>query len=328
MTSSRLYGLDALRGIAALCVLALHVHAVFGGYPGWFGKGYLAVDFFFMLSGYVMARTYEPRLAQGLGAARFFMARYRRIWPTMLVGAVLGVPILAARAGDPGQFGPVFVANLALLPFPFDDELFALNVPAWSIFYELFANYVHGTFVWRWRSSAILAAIVATAVLVAIAAAAHGDIDLGARPATFFAGFVRALFAYLIGIVLWRWWQDRPVWPVPALPAIAAMPLIVMGMSVLGFTSWPFDFVFVLVVCPVLIAGGLRSSGTSRLAVLSGLLSFPLYAVHYPVLLLGKSFELGPLGSALAALGVALAVVVWSDRCARAGSRVAKGAPG
>ena len=52
----------------------------------WFGiaiaaKGYLAVDLFFMLSGYVMARTYEPRMARGFSPAAFFLARYRRLWP-------------------------------------------------------------------------------------------------------------------------------------------------------------------------------------------------------------------------------------------------------
>ncbi len=308
----RLVGLDAMRGIAALCVVGLHAHAVFGGFPEWFAKGYLAVDFFFMLSGYVMARTYEPRLAQGLGAARFFVARYRRIWPTMALGALLGLPMLAARVGDPWQFASILIANLLLLPLPFDDELFPLNVPAWSIFYELFANYVHGTLAWRWGRAALIAAIVAAGALAAIAAAAHGNLDLGARAGTFFAGFTRALFAYLIGIGLWRWWQDQPTWPVPALPAIAAMPVILVAASALGLGSWPFDLAFVLLACPLLIAGGLRFRGASRLAVLSGQLSFPLYAVHYPVLLLGKSLGLGVVGSTLATLGVSLAVVGWT----------------
>lgn len=315
----RLPGLDALRGIAALLVVGLHTHAVFGGFPDWFSKGYLAVDFFFMLSGYVMARAYEPRLEQGFGAARFFAARYRRIWPTMVVGAVLGIPLLAARVDDPWLFAPIFLANLALLPFPFDDELFPLNVPAWSIFYELFANYVHGTLVWRWRRRALVAAIVAAALLVGFAAAAHGTLDLGARPGTFFPGFVRALLTYLIGVALWRWWRDRPAWSIPAPVAFAAMPLIVVASAALGSASWLFDLAFVMIACPLLIAGGLQLSRPSRLAALSGALSFPLYAVHYPVLLLGKSFHLGAVGSALATIGIAAAVAAWT---ARGGLRV------
>ena len=132
----RLAGLDALRGIAALLVMGLHANAVFGGL-GAFSKGYLGVDFFLMLSGYLMARITEPRLAAGLGAGRFLRARYRRFWPMMALGMAIGIPFAWARAEDWQTFLPLFIANMALLPWPFDRVLFALNIPAWTIFFEL-----------------------------------------------------------------------------------------------------------------------------------------------------------------------------------------------
>ena len=88
----RLHGIDALRGIAALCVVGLHAHGVFGGYPNWFAKGYLGVDFFLMLSGFMMARVNEPRLAAGLSPLVLMRARYRRMWGTVALGSLIGIP--------------------------------------------------------------------------------------------------------------------------------------------------------------------------------------------------------------------------------------------
>src|SRR3954471_17744990 len=90
MREKRLAGLDGLRGIAAFSILIYHVIPVAAG--EWRGNAYLAVDFFFMLSGYVMARTYEARLADGLPPAAFIAARFRRLWPTMFVAGMLGLP--------------------------------------------------------------------------------------------------------------------------------------------------------------------------------------------------------------------------------------------
>ena len=89
----RLYGLDALRGMAAMVVLFMHV---FG-----FAAGHLAVDFFFMLSGFIMARTYEPRLqGRTIGAGQFLMGRYRRLGPAMAAGASTGLAIYLAAGGN------------------------------------------------------------------------------------------------------------------------------------------------------------------------------------------------------------------------------------
>ena len=87
---SRLSGLDALRGVAAIMVVLLHVNHLAGD-AGWFTAGYLAVDLFFMLSGYVLARTFDRRLESDLSAMDFLVIRLRRLWPVMAVGALLGL---------------------------------------------------------------------------------------------------------------------------------------------------------------------------------------------------------------------------------------------
>ena len=114
----RLHGLDTMRGIAALCVFAFHLHGIYPETPSIWGKGYLAVDFFMMLSGYVMARTYEERMRGGLGAGNFVLIRYRRLWLTMAVGSLIGVGYLWRATGDPAWFALGFALNMALLPSP------------------------------------------------------------------------------------------------------------------------------------------------------------------------------------------------------------------
>jgi len=140
--AGRLPGLEALRCAAAVCILLLHTRAVFGG-PRVFGKGYLAVEFFLMLSGFLMAYAQEARLARGTAPVDFMVKRYKRLWPTMALGGVIGLPRLYLRAKSLLHFTGMALANLALLPVSFMRECFPLNIPAWTVFYELVANTLH-----------------------------------------------------------------------------------------------------------------------------------------------------------------------------------------
>ncbi len=318
--STRLHGLDALRGIAALCVVGVHAQGVFGGYPSWFSKGYLAVDFFLMLSGYLMARTSEPRLAAGLSPLRFMIARYRRFWPMMALGSLIGVPYLWVRAGDVAHFAPVLIANFLLIPWPLGRLMFALNIPAWTIFFELVANAAHVFGLQRLRTSTITGlALILLAVTIA-AAMTFGTFDLGARPDTFFAGFPRIFLAYLIGILLQRWGlairgpaMFGNMSPVGWL-AMIIMPIAIIGSWYTGIKGWPFDLAFVLLVCPFTILGGLLLTRATKLGWLSGAISFPLFAVHMPVLEGMRELGFGVVVGAPTAISVALIIVWWTNR--------------
>lgn len=156
----RLAGLDALRGIAALLVMGLHANAVFHGLEP-FSKGYLGVDFFLMLSGFLMARITEPRLADGMAPQQFMVARYKRFWGMVALGSLIGLPYLWVRSGaEWWPFLPALIANFALLPWPVANLLFALNIPAWTIFAELVANAAH-VFALRRLPNTALAALTA-----------------------------------------------------------------------------------------------------------------------------------------------------------------------
>ncbi len=314
LQAARLPGLDALRAVAALCVVVMHTSAIWPGGRRTMGSAYLAVDFFFLLSGFVMARTYEGRMSAGtIGAGGFMALRYRRLWPTMGIGAALSLPFLWRDVGDPARFLGAALPNLLMLPTFVTRELFSLNTPAWSIFLELVANLIHVVLLHRLsqRSLAVLVAVLGMAV--AGCGVWFGNLDLGSQATNMAGGFARVGFSYGLGLLLWRWHRDRPPFPVPGTVALLAMPVLFAGATEWMFGGWRFDLGFVLVGGPLLLWGGLalaRTTGARVQAVCmaAGALSFPLYAVHYPVLLAAEAAGLargwGPVAAVLAAAGV------------------------
>ena len=321
--SNRIHGLDGLRGLAALSVVGFHAHTTFAAFPNWWAKGYLAVDFFMMLSGYVMARTYESRMAEGPETVAFFKLRYRRLWLTMAIGSLLGVPYLWAMADDPLRFAGSLALNLALLPAPLNNELFPLNGPAWSIFFELLANVLHAALLWRLSDRVLLAlAAMLLALLADWLSPWHGsDIDFGALAPHLGPAVVRSLAAYTCGILLWRYWRDEPPVMVPPLLPFIALPLLMLApLAALG---WGYDIAFIALACPLLIAGGLRLEGAARWAAWSGALSFPLYAVHVPVLRAAALAGIGAIAAALLAVLAGIALAWWLSHRQQRAKRMA-----
>lgn len=324
----RLAGFEALRGIAALMVVGLHTQAVFAKWqPGWFSKGYLSVDFFLMLSGYLMARGAEPKLAAGLAPIRFMAARYRRFWPMMAIGSLIGTPYLWTRASGIGEFLPVFAANLMLLPWPFANVVYALNIPAWYVFFELTMNCAH-VFVLRRLGMRALAVLAAAMLAGAIwAGQDHGNLDVGARPATFWHAFPRVALAYVVGMLTWRWQGPRPAPALRAAAGLAVLPGAMLASTVFGWRDWTFDIAFVLIACPLAIQGARNLDGnaaggrTGLLARLSGAISFPLYAVNLPILEGMRELGFAWPAALAATLGAAIAIAWWTNRPGRSMAR-------
>ena len=291
--AGRLDGLDGLRGIAALCVLWFHAAGVL--HPDWevSGKGYLAIDFFFMLSGYVMARTYEHRFAGGYTAHRFMVARYRKLWPFMALGALLGAPVVWLMLEDHVQALKVVAANVLLIPIIGYNSLFPVNNAAWSILVELSANLIHALILWRLPTRVLAALLLGLAPLLGWLAAEYGSLAVGLETSTIGAGLAKGLMSYGVGIVLWRWWRDRPTIRINPALAFAAMPLLILLVPVLKDQSWAYDVGFILLACPLMLAGGLACRRVNGVFRWLGLISFPLYAVNLPIMIWANGLGLG-----------------------------------
>ena len=313
----RLPGLEALRCVAAFCVLLLHARAVFGG-AFIFGRGYLGVDFFLMLSGYLMARVQEPRLAAGLAPGSFMAKRYRRLWPMMAAGGLIGMPLLFVQSPGPGQFAVVAAVNMALLPVWGQTFVFPLNIPAWTIFGQIVCEGSHVAVLRRLRGWLLPAVIVALGAATAFCGAWHGSLDVGAKPETLGAGLVRCLFAYSVGMGLARWWGEEPPIPVPPLLALVVMPAVIAGSWALHVNGWWCDWLFVVLVCPVMLAGGLRLRRFRRQAGWLGQLSVPLFALQMPVLQgmheLGFGYWHGLAGAVAMGIGGVTVPAWWRAR--------------
>jgi peptidoglycan/LPS O-acetylase OafA/YrhL len=277
--------------------------------PSVWPKGYLAVDFFMMLSGYVMARTYETRMQSGLGPLAFFRIRYKRMWLTMLIAGLIGVPYLWHIAPDGTRFTISLLANLALIPAPLNRELFPLNGPTWSIFFELIANVIHAAVLWRLASRQLVLVGAVLLGLLGVMVSINGTVDFGAIDSHWYPAFFRALVPYIGGILLWRHWQDRPTIGVPPVLPYLALPLIFAAAP--SATHWLYDLVFVVAVCPLLMAGGLRLTGEHSWARWLGMISFPLYALNVPVLHNARLLGIGPLAGIAATLTGTVALTWW-----------------
>ncbi len=116
--------LDGLRGVAALCVVIFHFsEMVIWNYSKlWIGHGFLAVDFFFCLSGFVLGYAYDDRVAT-MGLGHFFRMRLIRLQPMVVFGAVLGViafyanPFGVTPGYSPGRIALMFAATVLLVPY-------------------------------------------------------------------------------------------------------------------------------------------------------------------------------------------------------------------
>ena len=168
--------LDGLRGLAAVVVVIFHFMeiAIVDYKNNFIAHGYLAVDFFFCLSGFVITYAYDSRIA-GMGLLTFIKLRLIRLQPLVIIGSVLG---LLTFLFDPFshlyttygfiQTALIFIMSVFLIPYPVMPErfynLFCLNAPSWSLFWEYIANFVYATMLFKATKKVLAPLVVLAAV--------------------------------------------------------------------------------------------------------------------------------------------------------------------
>lgn len=336
----RFLSLDALRGFAAIAVALYHYHPAF--LPG----AYLAVDFFFALSGFVLVNSYRHRFEAGLTAWHFIRIRMIRMYPLHLAGVAIGVCFAMQRvirhAPDHmklAEFLSALLLNPLMLPSPLSTSLFPLNFPAWSLFFEMLSNIAMALILIRLRLRTLLTIALAAAVVLVVVASmvpgaagvervAKSGLEGGADWVTFQIGLARVAFSFTVGMVLAMLpvavMRGQSVWALPC----CALLLILLGLPVGGETRLAYDLGVVCIASPLLIYVCSRFEPPrlfARVAHVVGDISFPLYATHGTLAMLFRSVETKAhlVAGALAPvyLGAALALgwvcYRWVDKPAR-----------
>jgi len=292
----RYLALDALRGVAALVVVTLHARNGFAGLPDP-RSGYLAVDLFFLLSGFVIASAYDARLDAALTWRAFLVVRLIRLYPLYLLGMSVGIATALLRmfAGapppEPGRVALDVLFGLAMLPSPTtigtrSASLFPLDPPAWSLFYELAVNIAFALGHRHLSRTMLRNAILVLALTMAGVALGHGSVDVGNYWVNILQGFPRAALPFLVGVYLFRYGRRIAPGTGAALAgAIAALVAVLM----LDPGRWrvPFDLATVCVLFPLLVAVSARmslSARAGRLAGQAGKVSYAVYIVHGPAI--------------------------------------------
>lgn len=296
--------LDGLRGVAAVAVVIWHL-------PGakLLNSAYLAVDLFFILSGFVIAYRYEERLLSNFTGRRFLVMRLIRLYPLYLLGSLIGALwklwLVVGRHG--GDVHRLFVwskklgrAILMLPDFWTHGLVYPFNIPAWSLFYEVIANAIYG-FTARWTGNRVLAAIILlSAAALTWAVLVYGNMRFTVKMPEFLIGAFRASFGFYVGIALFRLREKGllPNWRMPPV-LIAVLLLLLLAIPRSGPIAPWLTLAVVFVAFPLLVVLALANEPSGVVAKLFsqlGLLSFPLYAIHRPLISIiehyGRAFHL------------------------------------
>lgn len=285
--------LDGLRGVAALAVVIFHFMEWIYIDPAqnFIGHGFLAVDFFFCLSGFVIAYAYDNRIGK-MGATEFFKARLIRLHPLVVFGAVLGILgfFLDPFSNQTELYGTgklilLFICTVLLIPFPAMEDraynLFGLNAPSWSLFWEYIANILYALILSKIKRHYLIILAVIAAAALCVVGYTKGNLLGGWSKDNFWDGGVRLSYSFTAGMLIYRY------------NGIIKNKLGFFGLAVLlsfAFVmphitqNWLVEVLMVLFYFPLLVslgAGSTLSQATKKVCIFSGKISYPLYMTHY-----------------------------------------------
>ena len=310
--------LDGLRGVAAIAVVIWHLKV-----DSFMTSAYLAVDLFFILSGFVIAYRYENKLLGPMVGSRFMTMRMIRLYPLYLLGSIIGASwklrgiLMRSAHRLPGliEWGKHVGLAIAMLPNLLTKGLvYPFNIPAWSLFYEVIVNAIYG-FTRRRTTNAVLAVIILlSAMALAWAVLVYGNMRFTVRMPEFLIGAFRALFGFYVGIALFRLREAGrlPEWRIPPI-LIAVLLILFLSIPRTGPAAPWLTLAVVFIAFPLLVIAALSNEPSGVLArvfAYLGLLSFPLYAIHRPIISIihhyGHVLHLGVWPTSIAAVAISM----------------------
>jgi len=299
MAAKRVFeAMNGIRGVAALVVVIDHCSTVrwfTGEVAGRFiDYGPLAVDLFFVMSGFVIAHAYEDRLAQGLTTRNFLLTRLVRLYPLYILGIGIGCMTPLISLIHQGRVVDAQVSSVASVPFAFamlpspiilsgSQVLYPLNTPAWSLFFEIVVNTIYASTWKSWTKGNIL-------IIMGISALAlvwSGNLSGGWNWQTLPVGLWRVCYSFPAGVLIYLLYKEGARIPSMYVPFII---IILLALPLLP-NFWCKAFA-VLAGFPMLIAISSQFEPSRVLASFFGKLgaaSYAVYAIHDPLVLLANN---------------------------------------
>jgi peptidoglycan/LPS O-acetylase OafA/YrhL len=300
--------LDGLRGVAAIIVFTFHLAEPLatGHLDILVNHGYLAVDFFFMLSGFVIGYAYDDRWHQ-ITVGSFFKRRIERLQPMVVLGMTLGAigfyytdstiwPLI--HTIPVWKMLLVMLIGYTILPVPLSldirgwQEMHPLNSVGWSLFFEYIANILYALWIRKFSKTALSILTAIAAVALAHLAITNGDVSGGWTLNTeqVHIGLTRTLFPFFAGLLLSRTAKPAQInnaflWCSIIIATVLYMPRI--GGAAHIWMNGLYESVCIIIVFPLILylgaSGVIHSQKEDRICKFLGEISYPLYLVHYPL---------------------------------------------
>ena len=305
----RFYTLDGLRGVAALCIAVLHMPHFFP-YLSKPVNAYLAVDFFFILSGFVLSFSYDRKISTDMTALRFFLIRATRLYPAYILGMILGITVAVTSLIFPGSalsitwtkqlLGCAIVSGIVMAPTPPCDGntlIFPLNPVMWSVFFELIISII---FILTHR---LLMRPTALLLIIFVSGIANfyvhyiGQNGFGDHLSHFWIGLLRVTFCFFLGVAIFRL---QPCYQQRASIGITIGLCFILSTALLQpISGYLYSSIMVIVIFPAIITIGSRfnpPAGHVYIFITFGAISYVIYAIHKPAyqLLYGSLIKLFP----------------------------------
>ena len=311
--------LDGLRGVAAMMVVVFHMCEAWNGGDHArqiVNHGYLAVDFFFLLSGFVIAYAYDDRWHPTNGRRcmtvwGFFKRRLIRLQPMVVLGTTFGA-LLFYQGASPKVFPLIAGTSVSrlflialigctLIPMPVSmdirgwQEMHPLDSAAWSLLFEYIANigYALGLRKANNRVLLVLAALSAALLTHYLMITPRGDITGGwtLNALELKIGFLRLCYPFLAGMLLQRMHKrihvrNALLWS--SLLLVLSFMLPRFGTPATGWKNGLYEALVVVLLYPVIVAmgagGQISGPVITRVCRFSGAISYPLYLTHYALI--------------------------------------------
>lgn len=304
--------LDGLRGVAAITVVCFHLFEAYATshLDQQLNHGYLAVDFFFILSGFVVGYAYDDRW-KTMKIKDFLKRRFIRLQPMVVMGAIIGAIMFYFQGCSVWDVSKVSIGmlllatllNICLIPATpgFEirgvGEMYPLNGPSWSLFFEYIGNILYALFIRKLsiRNLAIFVLLAGLGLASFSIFGPYGDICVGfsLTDDNMVGGSLRILFSFPAGLLLSRIFKPVHIKGAFWICSLSVVVLLVIPRVGDGESLWMnglYDTVCFAFLFPLLVylgaSGKTTDKHTTRVCKFLGDISYPLYMVHYPFIYL------------------------------------------